>query len=79
IAGGCGGVFNVIVGYPFDTVKVRLQTSSEYRGFADCVKTMIRTEGLRGFYRGINAPLLGVVPMWAISFWVTLPRRSAFS
>jgi solute carrier family 25 (mitochondrial carnitine/acylcarnitine transporter), member 20/29 len=28
-----------------------------------------RTEGMRGLYRGVSAPLLAVTPLFAVSFW----------
>ena len=31
--------------------------------------TTFRTEGIRGVYRGISAPLVAVTPIFAISFW----------
>jgi solute carrier family 25 carnitine/acylcarnitine transporter 20/29 len=55
----------VVVGHPFDTIKVRLQTSNQYTGIVDCVKKT----GLTGLYRGIASPLVGVTPMFALSFW----------
>lgn len=47
-AGGVGGVCAVIVGHPFDLVKVRLQTAEKgvYAGAIDCVKKTIAREGL---------------------------------
>ena len=36
IAGGAGGMAAVIVGQPFDMVKVQLQNSSQYKGSLDC-------------------------------------------
>lgn len=71
-AGGFGGVCAVAVGHPFDLVKVRLQTSAPgtYNGAFDVVKkTIAHDGGLRGLYRGVAAPLVGVTPMFAISFW----------
>lgn len=71
-AGGFGGVCAVAVGHPFDLVKVRLQTSAPgtYSGAFDVVKkTIAHDGGLRGLYRGVAAPLVGVTPMFAISFW----------
>ncbi|ETN41084.1 uncharacterized protein HMPREF1541_03019 [Cyphellophora europaea CBS 101466] len=71
-AGGVGGVFAVIVGHPFDLCKVRLQTAEKgtYTGAIDCVKKGIAREGLRrGLYAGVSAPLVGVTPMFAVSFW----------
>lgn len=71
-AGGVGGLCAVIVGHPFDLVKVRLQTAEKgvYSGAMDVVRKTIAREGLaRGLYAGVSAPLVGVTPMFAVSFW----------
>ncbi|KAL4940423.1 hypothetical protein BDV06DRAFT_196611 [Aspergillus oleicola] len=71
-AGGAGGVCAVVVGHPFDLVKVRMQTAAPglYSGAIDVVKKTIAREGLaRGLYAGVSAPLVGVTPMFAVSFW----------
>jgi len=71
-AGGVGGICAVIVGHPFDLVKVRLQTADRgvYTGAIDVVKRTVAREGLaRGLYAGVSAPLVGVTPMFAVSFW----------
>lgn len=63
IAGTCGGVVVTLVGHPFDTVKVRLQTQSAsnptYSGAIDCVKKTLKWEGLGGLYKGVTSPLAG--------------------
>lgn len=48
IAGGVGGVCAVIVGHPFDLVKVRMQTAEKgvYTGAIDVVKKTVAREGL---------------------------------
>ncbi|KAF3927948.1 Mitoferrin-2 [Dactylellina cionopaga] len=72
IAGGVGGVCAVVVGHPFDLVKVRMQTAEKgvYTGTLDVVKKTLAKEGLRrGLYAGVSAPLVGVTPMFAVSFW----------
>ena len=48
-AGGVGGVCAVLVGHPFDLVKVRLQTSERgvYTGAIDVVRKAVAREGLR--------------------------------
>lgn len=48
-AGGVGGVCAVIVGHPFDLVKVRMQTAEKgvYTGALDVVRKTIAREGLR--------------------------------
>ncbi|KAK4539329.1 hypothetical protein LTR36_000791 [Oleoguttula mirabilis] len=60
VAGGVGGIFAVVTGHPFDLVKVRLQTAEKgvYTGAMDV-----------GLYAGVSAPLVGVTPMFAVSFW----------
>lgn len=65
-AGGFGGVCAVVVGHPFDLVKVRLQTSEKgvYSSALDVVRKSIARDGLRrGLYAGVSAPLVGVTPM----------------
>ncbi|TFK36860.1 carnitine/acyl carnitine carrier [Crucibulum laeve] len=71
IAGGFGGVAAVLVGHPFDLTKTRLQTASPgtYTGAVDVVKKTLARDGVSGLYRGMVPPLLGVTPIFAISFW----------
>ncbi|CAI7614718.1 unnamed protein product [Penicillium palitans] len=71
-AGAAGGLCAVVVGHPFDLVKVRLQTAEKgiYSGAMDVVRRTVAREGLaRGLYAGVSAPLVGVTPMFAVSFW----------
>ncbi|KAK6462586.1 mitochondrial carnitine carrier [Scheffersomyces coipomensis] len=67
-AGGFGGICAVLTGHPFDLVKVRLQTGL-YQSSIECVKQTIIKDGPLGLYRGVLPPLLGVTPMFAVSFW----------
>lgn len=77
LCGGFGGVCTVLAGHPMDTVKVRLQTMplpqageiALYNGTLDCFKKTIHKEGFRGLYKGMSAPLTGVAPIFAISFF----------
>ncbi|KAL2037326.1 hypothetical protein N7G274_010015 [Stereocaulon virgatum] len=64
IFGSVAGMIGKMIEYPFDTVKVRLQSqpdylSPRYTGPVDCFRQSIHAEGLRGLYRGISAPLVG--------------------
>ncbi|RKF65653.1 Mitochondrial carnitine carrier [Golovinomyces cichoracearum] len=71
-AGGFGGICAVLVGHPFDLVKVRLQTADKgvYKNAIDVVRKGIARDGIRrGLYAGVSAPLVGVTPMFAVSFW----------
>ncbi|XP_028308997.1 mitochondrial carnitine/acylcarnitine carrier protein [Gouania willdenowi] len=75
LAGGVGGACLLLAGHPLDTIKVRLQTQPIsahnvlYTGTYDCFRKTVSKEGLLGLYRGLGAPLAGVAPMMAISFF----------
>ena len=58
IAGCVAGSANITSGFPFDTVKVRLQASgSHYRGPWDAFITILRAEGVSGHMPGSRAML----------------------
>jgi len=59
----------VASGQPFDLIKVRVQTNNAYKGALDCARQTYAKEGVRGFYRGMSAPLIGVTPIFAVCFW----------
>ncbi|XP_030748616.1 congested-like trachea protein [Sitophilus oryzae] len=74
--GGFGGICTVLVGHPLDTIKIRLQTMPvpvpgtlpKYTSTLDCFNQTLRNEGFKGFYKGMGAPLVGVAPIFALSF-----------
>ena len=53
LAGLCG----VLAGFPLDSMKTRMQTH-HFPSLRACFADIIKHEGLRGFYRGVYAPLL---------------------
>jgi len=61
VFGAISGIAGKIVEFPFDTVKVRLQTSSSdtFNGTFDCIKKTYKNEGFSGFYKGLSSPLVG--------------------
>ncbi|KAL7268929.1 hypothetical protein RUND412_008424 [Rhizina undulata] len=61
VAGVFSGISKLSVGHPFDTIKVRLQTSTsaQFNGPLDCVLKTVRNEGVRGLYKGASPPLVG--------------------
>ncbi|KAK3927856.1 Mitochondrial basic amino acids transporter [Frankliniella fusca] len=73
-AGCVGGCAGVLVGHPFDTIKVRLQTQDparpRYAGTLHCLRTMIKEESVRGLYKGVTSPLAGVSLVNALVFGV---------
>lgn len=52
-AGTAGGIAQVLVGQPFDIVKVRMQTSAKgtYRGMLHCAGGILTNEGPFAFYK----------------------------
>ncbi|KAI0878943.1 amino acid transporter arg-13 [Hypoxylon argillaceum] len=62
--GSTAGIVGKYIEYPFDTIKVRLQSQPDhlplrYSGPLDCFRQSIKAHGALGFYRGISAPLFG--------------------
>lgn len=60
----------------FFLLKVRLQTmvvkpgeKPLYAGTWDCISKTVKHEGVKGLYKGMGAPLAGVSPIFAISFF----------
>ena len=77
ISGTMAGLNLVIVGHPFDTVKVRLQTQhllsrgdglKPFSGGFDCARRTVMLEGPSALYKGIKGPLLTVPALNAIIF-----------
>ncbi|KAK9409440.1 solute carrier family 25 member 47 [Crotalus adamanteus] len=52
VAGAIGGGVSAAVGYPLDTVKVRIQTEAQYRGIWHCMRDIYRTERVPGCITG---------------------------
>lgn len=72
--GSLAGTLGKLVEYPFDTVKVRLQSQPDhlplrYTGPLDCFKQGFQSDGVRGLYRGVSAPLAGAAAETASLFW----------
>lgn len=77
-AGTVGGAAQLIVGHPFDTIKVKLQSQPaplpgqppKYSGAMDAVRQTVAAEGPRGLYKGMGAPLATVAAFNAVLFTV---------
>ncbi|KAG0472761.1 hypothetical protein HPP92_014618 [Vanilla planifolia] len=77
-SGTMGGAAQLIVGHPFDTIKVKLQSQpaprpgqpAKYSGAIDAVKQTIAADGPRGLYKGMGAPLATVAAFNAVLFTV---------
>lgn len=72
---GClGGFSGILVGHPFDTVKVRLQSQDpknpKYSGTWNCFTKTIKKESTFGLYKGMLSPLYGSIAINAVVFGV---------
>lgn len=60
--------------YPMDLIKTLIQTDSEknpkYNGFVDCVRKVVKTEGVRGLYKGVGPCLARAFPANAVTLLV---------
>ncbi|KAF2231731.1 mitochondrial carrier [Viridothelium virens] len=86
VAGVFSGTAKLAVGHPFDTIKVRLQTSatSQFRGPLDCLLQTVRQEGVRALYKGATPPLVGwmvmdSVLMGSLTFYRRLLNDNVFN
>ncbi|KAL4735372.1 mitochondrial carrier domain-containing protein [Aspergillus similis] len=59
MVGAAGGITQVIIGQPFDIVKVRMQVQAN-RSAVQVSRDIWRNEGALAFYKGTLPPLLGV-------------------
>ncbi|KAK1998604.1 mitochondrial carrier [Colletotrichum falcatum] len=85
VYGSAAGVVGKYIEYPFDTVKVRLQSQPDnqplrYKGPLDCFRQSIKAEGARGLYRGISAPLVGAaLENSSLFFFERIGRAAVYS
>ncbi|KAL1899775.1 hypothetical protein Sste5346_002641 [Sporothrix stenoceras] len=74
-AGAVAGVSEILVMYPLDVVKTRVQLQTgtgtgpdSYNGMVDCFRKIIKHEGFSRLYRGISAPIMMEAPKRATKF-----------
>ncbi|KAG5437491.1 hypothetical protein PCANB_000919 [Pneumocystis canis] len=77
LLGAIAGASGAIVVYPIDLVKTRVQNVRTkvveqmlYRNGFDCVRKVVKNEGILGLYTGLSPQLIGVVPEKAIKLTI---------
>ncbi|KAK9363028.1 mitochondrial carrier domain-containing protein [Lipomyces starkeyi] len=75
LSGAIAGVSEILVMYPLDVVKTRVQLQvgkgsdgEAYNGMLDCFQKIVKNEGFGRLYRGISAPILMEAPKRATKF-----------
>lgn len=83
VAGTIAGINVTLVGHPFDTLKVRLQTQPTvnpvYNGLVDCFNKTVKWEGYSGLYKGVQFPLIGQMFFRANMFLAFGEAKRVFS
>ncbi|KAI4296774.1 hypothetical protein L6164_036699 [Bauhinia variegata] len=83
VAGLLAGVATVATGHPFDTVKVKLQKHSaevhgiQYKGGLDCTAKILKTEGIKGLYRGATPSFVGMAFESSLLFGIYSQKKLA--
>jgi solute carrier family 25 thiamine pyrophosphate transporter 19 len=89
ISGALSGLFSKTIVYPFDLVRKRLQMEGAYKAEAavakeyirqswwNCIKHIIKEEGIRSLYKGLAPSLLKVGPANAVTFMVFEETKDA--
>lgn len=75
-AGAIAGVSEILIMYPLDVVKTRVQLQSNvpipgvdrYNSMVDCFRKIVKNEGFSRLYRGIAAPIMMEAPKRATKF-----------
>ncbi|PGH27400.1 hypothetical protein AJ80_00878 [Polytolypa hystricis UAMH7299] len=75
-AGAVAGISEILIMYPLDVVKTRVQLQQgtaaageeAYTGMVDCFRKIVKNEGFSRLYRGITAPILMEAPKRATKF-----------
>lgn len=80
VAGAVAGISEILVMYPLDVVKTRMQlqvsqaagsaaaAQEHYTGVVDCIRKIVQKEGASRLYKGISSPVLMEAPKRATKF-----------
>lgn len=75
VAGISGGVVSTLTLHPLDLIKIRLAVNDgrssipQYTGIVNAFKQIMKSEGIRGFYRGVTPNVLGSGCSWGLYFF----------
>ena len=76
-SGTVAGIAVCLVGHPFDTLKVRLQTqpvhSPVYSGLVDCFVKTLKWEGIGGLYKGVGTYTCTHIPSLVFTGLIRYP------
>eukprot|EP00123_Amoebidium_parasiticum_P000907 comp11832_c1_seq1/m.6461 comp11832_c1_seq1/g.6461 ORF comp11832_c1_seq1/g.6461 comp11832_c1_seq1/m.6461 type:complete len:323 (-) comp11832_c1_seq1:644-1612(-) len=73
LSGAGAGAVSSVLTCPLDVIKTRMQNQGPvhpdpYKGIRDGMHKIYKSEGVRGFYRGLGPNLVALLPTWAVYF-----------
>lgn len=73
IAGSLSGFVNGFFSCPMELIKIRLQNQTDspgklYKGPWDCIRKIIKSDGLKGLYKGLPTTLMRETPSYGAYF-----------
>ncbi|XP_037100041.1 solute carrier family 25 member 47-A [Syngnathus acus] len=68
VSGSLAGACGMSVGYPLDTIKVRIQTQRQFTGIWQCIATTFSKEGVHGFFKGMSLPMATISVTSSVAF-----------
>jgi hypothetical protein len=77
LCGAASGTFSTLLTFPFDTVRRRMQIQGQHVPRPEdrltglqMIRTLLKKDGMKGFYRGLTPEVMKVVPMVGTMFTV---------
>eukprot|EP01089_Gocevia_fonbrunei_P012865 TRINITY_DN3150_c0_g1_i1.p1 TRINITY_DN3150_c0_g1~~TRINITY_DN3150_c0_g1_i1.p1 ORF type:complete len:323 (-),score=33.06 TRINITY_DN3150_c0_g1_i1:4-972(-) len=77
VSGSLAGAASLCTVYPLDLIRTRLATDvkpslnkqdRQFRGVSHCIVSTLKTDGIKGLYRGMSVSLYGIVVYRGLSF-----------
>ncbi|GCB81354.1 hypothetical protein scyTo_0021381, partial [Scyliorhinus torazame] len=80
LSGSLAGATAQTIIYPMEVMKTRmaLRKTGQYSGVGDCVKKIIKHEGLIAFYKGYIPNILGIIPYAGIDLAIYETLKKAW-
>lgn len=75
MSGGFCGILSWLIVFPVDAIKTNLQkdimmVQPKYTNFWNCARSLVRKNGVKGLYRGLNVTLIRAFPIHSLNFLV---------
>lgn len=81
IAGGMAGSISSFLTMPLEVVKTQLQSSriAGKSGPLSVARRIFKADGPKGFFKGMQPMLIGIIPTRAIYFWAYSASKAALN